>query len=39
MQFAVSEARGNVMLKPHFYGRQTIPITEFQNGVGDQIIQ
>lgn len=39
MQFAVSEACGNVMLKPHLYGRQTMAIAEFLNGVGDQIIQ
>lgn len=38
MQFAVSEACGNVMLKSHQYGRQTMAVTEFQNGVEDQII-
>jgi len=39
MQLAVSEVHGSVMLKLHLYGRQKMAVTEFQNGVGDQIIQ
>lgn len=35
----MGEALDKVMLKPHLYGRQTMAVTEFQNGVGDQIIQ
>lgn len=39
MQPAGSEAHGNVTLKLHLYGRQTMADREFQHGVGDQIIQ
>lgn len=39
MRLAVRETQGNVKPKLHLYGSQTMSVTEFQNGVGDQIIQ
>lgn len=37
MQLAESEAHGNVMLKLHLYRRQTMAVTEFENGVGAKL--